>query len=197
MMSFDVIENDEEYAMSDEELEDTPAILAEMEALQAIFDVDFNAGPRDRALALARQALDLKQTPSSTEGRLTVVALSHCLGAPREDLVSIPPVSEGSWAHRTFEALAFGWMRWLTLSDTEVLRTVANMHPEEDGDEDDGAAETLCLNFWARAIELLAQGQPEEAKRFFERATEVGSQFGTRTNPSICWSYAASFFPRG
>jgi tetratricopeptide (TPR) repeat protein len=195
MMSFDVIENDEENALSDDELEDTPSILAEMEALQAIFDVDFNAGPKDRAMALARQALDLKQNPSNTEGRLTVVALSHCLGVPREDLVLVVPVLGGSWTQRTFEALASGWMKWLTLSDTEVLRTVANMHPE--GGEDDGAAETLCLNFWARAIELLAQGQPEEAKRFFERATEVGSQFGTRTNPSICWSYAASFFPRG
>ena len=83
-------------------------------------------------------------------------------------------------------------MRWLTLSEKKVLQDIATILPEAG---EDGAVETLSLNFWARAIELLVQEQRIEAKRFFERATEVGSQFGTRTNPSVCWSYAASFFP--
>jgi hypothetical protein len=190
--------NVEEHSFSDElpeeDGEDTPVILAEMEALQAIFDVDFQGGPIDRAVVLAKHALDLKPHPSSTEGRVAVVSLSHCLGEPRIDLAMTPPAQEGTWVQRTFETLASGWMRWLTTKDKTVLKDIALMHHEE-GDEDDGAVETLSLNFWARAIELLVQEEKDQAKRFFERATAVGSQVGTRSNPTICWSYAASFVP--
>lgn len=193
-----MLPNVEDHSFSDElpedDGEDTPVILAEMEALQAIFDVDFQEGPLDRAVVLAKHALELKSPPSSTEGRVTVVSLSHCLGNPRLDLAMTPPALEGTWVQKTFETLASGWMRWLTAKDKTILKDIALMHHEE-GDEDDGAVETLSLNFWARAIELLVQEERDQAKRFFERATEVGSQFGTRSNPTICWSYAASFFP--
>jgi len=174
--------------------EDVPVILAGMEALQAIFDVDFKEGPVERATSLARYALDLKPPPSTTEGLVTVVSLAYCLGELRKDLAFTPPSQEGTWVQRTFENLASGWMRWLTAQDKGVLKTIALMHPE-GGDEDDGAVETLSLNFWARAIELVVQEEREQAKRFFERATEVGSQFGTRSNLTICWTYAASFWP--
>lgn len=174
----------------DEAEEDVLAILAEMEALQAVFDVEFKEGSVDRALSLAKHALDLKAKPSTMEGRLTVVALSYCIGIHRADLALVTPTSEGPWVQRAFETLASGWMRWLLLQDKKVLEDIANL-----GGEDDAAGETLSLNFWARAIELLVQGQKSDAKRFFERSTEVGSQFGTRTNPLICWSYAASFWP--
>lgn len=164
------------------------SILAEMEALQAIFDVNFHRGPTDRALALARQALEVRVPPTTTESRLTVVALSHCLGTPRRDLALVRPKK----SHLFFEALATGWMRWLTMGDMAVLGVIAKMH---EGSEDDGAVETLSLNFWARAIELLVQGDRDGARRFFDRATEVGAQFGTSTNPTICWTYATSYFP--
>ena len=65
---------------------------------------------------------------------------------------------------------------------------------EEEPEEDDKAVETLSLNFWAKAIEMLVIGRSEDARRFFERANEVGANYGTRTNPSICWTYATSFF---
>jgi hypothetical protein len=190
MMAIVLEDDDPPEDLLEETEEDVPSILAEMEAQQAIFDVDFKEGSVDRALSLARHALDLKAPPSTMESRLTIVALSHCLGIPRTDLALVPPTSEGPWVQRAFEILASGWMRWLLLQDKTVLQDIIHL-----GGEDDAAGETLSLNFWARAIELLAQGQKSDAKKFFERSTEVGSQFGTRTNPLICWSYAASFFP--
>jgi len=184
-------ENEEFDLLPQEEGEDVTSILAEMEALQAVFDADFRKGPMDRAQALVRQALEVRTPPTTTEGRLTVVALSHCLGTPRRDLALVRPKKSRKWFRKTFDSLATGWMRWLTMGDMAVLGTIAKMH---EGSEDDGAVETLSLNFWAQAIELLAQGDREGAKRFFERATEVGAQFGTSTNPTICWTYAASYF---
>lgn len=172
--------------------EDVSSIIAEMEALQAIFDANFRKGPVDRALALARQALDLRPEPETVESRLTVVALSHCLGVTRTDLALIEPAPHPRWTRRTFETLGTGWMRWVTLKDDEILKRIARLH---EGDDADSEAETLSLNFWAQAIEHLVHGQREEAQKFFERATEVGAQFGTSTNPPICWTYAASFFP--
>jgi len=176
--------------LSDSSEEDASTILAEMDALGAVFDADFSEGSVARATMLVRQALELKAEPKTMEDRLTLVAMSHCIGIPREDLIQEPPSKEGPWARQTFEVLAFGWMRWLVLKDERVLEDILSL-----GGEDDAAGETLSLNFWARAIELLVRGQKDESKRFFERATEVGSQFGTRSNPLICWSYAASYFP--
>lgn len=185
-------ESDEDFELGLQDDGDLPTIMAEMDALQAVFDANFRKGPVDRALSLAKHALDLRPVPTTVEGRLTVVALSHCLKTPRSDLALIDPPKKGPWGVRTFNTLATGWMRWVTLGDDGVLNAIARM---QGGDESDGEAETLSLNFWARAIELLIQGRRVEAQRFFERATEVGSQFGTSTNPPICWTYAASFFP--
>jgi len=51
-----------------------------------------------------------------------------------------------------------------------------------------------ALAYWEKAITMAITSDFEEAERYFDRATEVGSQYGTRSNPSICWSYAATFF---
>lgn len=181
-----------EFKLPDEGGEDLASILAEMEAQQAVFDVNFRNGDVGRARALTQQALDLRSTPETVEARLTMFAMAFILGNRREDLAAVSPDPEGSWSHRTFEALAVGWMRWLSSGDDSVMQCIAGMHEGEEGSSE---AEMLSLSFWAQAIEQLIHGHGEEAKMFFERATEVGSQFGTSTNPTICWAYAASFFP--
>jgi len=185
-----------EEELPEEDGESVEATLAEMEALQAVFEVDFKGGSVERAKVLAKQAYGLKEPPKNMEGRVTLVSLAYCLGDLRTDLAFVPPTKEGPWGFQTFEAIASGWMRWLVTGskDKGVLSYITNMPPEE-GAEGDDAAETLSLNFWARAIELLVQEERDQAKRFFDKATEVGSQFGTRSNPTICWTYATSFWP--
>lgn len=165
--------------------EDLASILAEMEALQAVFEVGFRNGDAERAKALCRHALDLWSDKESVAGRLTTFALAHCAGVNVGEDWTFEPED-------LFETLAVSWIRWMRDGDPRVLD---HIHNYPNLQENDREAETLSLNFWAQAIELLVLGDREQAKQFFERSTEVGSQFGTNTNPYICWTYAASFFP--
>ena len=173
--------------------EDVGAILAEMEAQRSLFDVAFQSGSFERAISLVRDALNLQpENPEKFETRLMVFCLNHCLGNVRSELIPHSP-NGTNWSQRAFESLAIGWMRWMTNGDKGILHYISRMS-EDEPEEDDKAVETLSLNFWAKAIEMLVIGRSEDARRFFERANEVGANYGTRINPSICWTYATSFF---
>jgi tetratricopeptide (TPR) repeat protein len=173
--------------------ESVGAILAEMEAQRSLFDVAFQRGSFERAISLIRDALSLQpENPEKFETKLMVFCLNHCLGNIRGELIPHSP-SGSNWSQRAFESLAIGWMRWMTNGDKGVLHYISRMS-EDEPEEDDKAVETLSLNFWAKAIEMLVIGRSDDARRFFERANEVGANYGTRTNPSICWTYATSFF---
>ena len=173
--------------------ENVESILAEMEAQRSLFGVAFQRGSFERAISLVRDALNLQlENPERFETKLLVFCLNHCLGNVRGDLIPHSP-SGTNWSQRAFESLAIGWMRWMTNGDKGVLHYISRMS-EDEPEEDDKAVETLSLNFWAKAIEMLVIGRSEDARRFFERANEVGANYGTRTNPSICWTYATSFF---
>ena len=185
--------NDESDLDLPDDSENVEAILAEMEAQRSLFDVAFQSGSFERAISRVREALSLQpENPEKFETRLLVFCLNHCLGNIRSELVPHSPRGV-SWSQRAFESLAIGWMRWMTNGDKGVLHYISRMSDEEP-EEDDKAVETLSLNFWAKAIEMLVIGRSEDARRFFERANEVGANYGTRTNPSICWTYATSFF---
>jgi tetratricopeptide (TPR) repeat protein len=186
------LDEDNDLDLPDES-ENVETILAEMEAQKALFDVVFQSGSLDRALSRVREALELlPENPEKFETRLLVFCLNHCLGNIREDLIPTAP-TKTKWSQRAFEALAIGWMHWMTNGDKGVLLYISRMSDGEP-EEDDKAVETLSLNFWAKAIEMLVIGRSEDARRFFERANEVGANYGTRMNPSICWTYATSFF---
>jgi hypothetical protein len=175
--------------------EDTTTILSEMSAQRAVFDAAFSTTPDlRRVLTCCESTLRLLPlNPERFETRLLVFCLSYCLHNVRVDLIP-ERTSEKRWTRRTFEALAIGWMRWMVdQNDNGVLFYIANMHNDEPGAEDK-SFDTLILNFWSKAIELIVLNRPSEAKRFFERANEVGTQVGTSINPSVCWTYATSFY---
>jgi len=175
--------------------EDTTTILSEMATQRVVFDESFSITPnRERVEAYAKSTLKLlPDNPEKFETKLLVFCLNYCLGKPRLDLIP-EKTSESKWTRKAFEALSIGWMRWLIDRDDDgVLYYVANMHNYEPKAEDK-SFDTLILNFWAKAIELMVLNRPTEAKRFFERANEVGAQVGTSINPSICWTYATSFY---
>ena len=175
--------------------EDTTTILSEMATQRAVFDAAFAITPnRERVEACAESTLKLlPYNPERIESRLLVFCLSYCTGTVRSDLIP-EKTSEERWSRRVFEALSIGWMRWMVdQNDDGVLYYIANMHNDAPRDEDK-SFDTLILNFWAKAIELMVLNRPSEAKKFFDRANEVGAQIGTSINPSICWTYATSFY---
>lgn len=182
------------YPMDDEdqlplpEEGDFTAILAEMEARQAISDAIKWSWAKDRALSLVAQALRAQPEPSTIEGWLVRVALSHCL----EENAEIPSFGASTAQRKVdevFENLARGWMVWVTSKQEEPLRQALRDLPSEDTRD----LESLTLFYWGRALQNLLEKDIEEAKRYFDRAMEVGSQFGTPSNPAICWTYCASF----
>jgi|WetSurMetagenome_2_1015567.scaffolds.fasta_scaffold466282_1 hypothetical protein len=175
--------------------EDTTTILSEMAAQKAVFDAAFTTTPnRERVLSCSQLTLNLlPYNPEPIETRLLVFCLSYCIGNVRSDLIP-EKTSEKRWTRKVFEALSIGWMRWMVdQNDDGVLFYIANMHNDEPKGEDK-SFDTLILNFWSKAIELMVLNRPSEAKKFFDRANEVGAQIGTSINPSICWTYATSFY---
>lgn len=53
----------------------------------------------------------------------------------------------------------------------------------------------MALSLWLQAIDRLQAGDLLEGRRFFRRATTLSGHYGTVSNPTIQWTYAASFFP--
>jgi hypothetical protein len=171
------------------------SIITEMQAMRFVFEACFKGGSRDIALDSVYKALRVRSSsPSSFEGKLTTFCLAWLVGEDRSSL--LPQTSDHkNWSRKMFESLIIDWVSWLRTGSKDVLVTIEKMYASERP-EGGNAVETWSLNFWAKALEMLVLGHPDEAQRFFERANEVGSQFGIPTNPSICWTYAVSFFPK-
>jgi hypothetical protein len=175
--------------------EDTTTIISEMSAQKAVFDAAFSSTPnRERVTACSESTLKLlPRYPEKLETKLLIFCLSYCIGEIRTDLIP-ETTHEVRWTRRAFEALSIGWMRWMAdPKDNGVLFYIANMHNDCTKSEDD-SFDTLILNFWAKAIELMVLDRANEAKMFFDRANEIGTQIGTSINPSVCWTYATSFY---
>jgi hypothetical protein len=177
------------------DIEDTTAIISEMTAQKAVFDAAFSVTPNlERVRSCAESTLKLlPHDPERIETRLLVFCLNYCIGNIRTDLIP-EKTSKKRWSQKVFEALSIGWMRWMAdQNDDGVLYYIEHMHNDEPKEEDKSLS-TLILNFWAKAIELMVLNKPSESKKFFEKANEVGAQIGTSINPSICWTYAMSFY---
>jgi hypothetical protein len=55
----------------------------------------------------------------------------------------------------------------------------------------------MALTNWLEGVDQLRRGNVTEGRRYFRRATTLGGLYGTPSNPTIQWTYAASFFPDG
>jgi hypothetical protein len=175
--------------------EDTVTILSEMNAQKAIFDTVFSTHlNKVRVMSCAKSTLKLlSHNPENFETKLLIFCLNYCIGNICSDLIP-ERTSETRWTRKVFETLSIGWMRWMvSQNDDEVLCYIANMFNDEPRGEDK-SFDILILSFWAKAIELMMLNRPLEAMKFFDRANEVGAQIGTSLNPSICWTYATSFY---
>lgn len=173
------------------------ALLLQMAALGAIAEANREEGPVDRARYLARQAWEVLGTPVSFEQHAVQAALAHVLQEPLS--MTLPSLSTTpSWTVHVYESITLAWLRWLVLGDKGAVGITERLRLQEPGKgrEPFGAMELGALTLWSQAVEKLALEDTDCARRFFERAIEVGSQIGSDSNPTVNWSYAASFFPR-
>lgn len=169
-------------------------LMAEADALSAVLScVEGGPGGRERAAQLVEDAYR-GHDDRSPEGVLTLFAMERVVGFSHGDPPRTPPV-ERPYDRHLFEMVALAWIRWATGTDLDRAREDLQKLGEDGGYQPHGGAlHMMALRPWQMAVEALIRGDRQEARRLFKRATELGSQCGTETNPSIQWAYAATFF---
>lgn len=144
---------------------------------------------RDTALRLVREWYDRNLNASIEEQTIRgaqAKILGECFTLPMFTPAKKP-------ADRAmFETLSKAWLTWAAGTNPEEL-LVSVAKPAEFG----GAIHLMALEPWGFGIRALAKKDVEEARRFFHRSIELGTQYATETNDVVKWTYAASFFHLG
>ncbi len=172
-------------------------IAHEMDALQAAIRVaDGEDDLLDEARLLCRTYL-ARLEPSTIEEYAIDGALRRILNRQ----VSAPDIEPASgtrsWETFVAETVALAWFAWAADDEhrcTTLLDSLRSQRRKEEVFTDKtGALHLYTLYFWSQATTLLVADDLDNARRFFKRAIELGSQFGTESHPMISWAYAASF----
>lgn len=119
-----------------------------------------------------------------------------------EDIVALDePLLRRPWEAYVSDATGCAWVdlaRGKTaLAAREIRRLRKRPIPREPAASRSGAIHLLALYFWGEAILQLSSENRKSAHKFYRRALELGSQFGTESHPVISWTYAATFFSDG
>jgi hypothetical protein len=176
-------------------------VIAEISALNEAADVVDNRGDTDEARRLVGAAfVDRSPYMSTIEDIGVGAAMTRILGENTEPfLVGQPSGAALAWEARVLQTVLHAWTEW-TLGRPEAALTSlprlrAAQHDQERVTARSGAVNLMAMYYWLTAVERLAAGETSEAKRWWKRALEVGSHFGTKSHLVISWTYAASFFP--
>lgn len=171
-------------------------IIFEMSALNAALSAIDAGLDIEEARTLVRSALKRKSVPETLDEHVVIAAMRRISG----EVVVVPSVKihKDPWDRRLADVTATSWLAWAKGEFTPALSQLPPLlrdHDERDKiPGEDGAIQLLSISFWGEAVVQLAKGDLVAAHRFFRRALELGSQFGTETHPIVSWSYAASFF---
>jgi hypothetical protein len=170
-------------------------VAHEMDALQASLQVVERNGDREEAKLLGRTYLG-RLDPSTVEEKVIEAAIRRILGRSVKTVSC--EVRQSPWEAHLADSVALSWLAWAA-DDNERARDIvkhlrAGQKQKETFSGKSGALHLLTLSFWSEAVLLLAKGDRAGARRYFKRAMELGSQFGTDSHPMISWAYAASFF---
>jgi len=131
-----------------------------------------------------------------TASLLTFEAMSLLLSNRHRVAVQEPmhPKREVDWAF--FDVIAMAWIAWAIGAQPEeplVELRKMTLLVIETTEGTGGALHLMALHPWVAAVTALLENNLEEARRQYHRATEIGAQLGTETNPAIQWTYAATF----
>lgn len=167
-------------------------LLLESRALSSALACTRTGGDPEKALELTQKASQGHQV-HDVQDHVVKCAMSRILGEAPQALNLTARVKDANT--RMFVSVAQDWIDWVAKDSVE--KNPPSRRPSEVLRKETlhgGALEELALDFWYRAVRFLQEDLPE-ARRFFERASEVGSSYGIGINYSIQWTYAASFFP--
>lgn len=172
---------------------DVESVFAEVGVQRALFGIGRGEPAQENMVDLATFALRARCADKTLEDRLATFSLAYSLGDIRCYLIPHKWSRATRWSRRAQEDIIIGWMRWVAWDDTDPMST-ALARIERDVDN---TIEALAIRYWAVALNGLVQNDQELARRYFEKAMDVSSQFGFSSNPSICWTYAVSFLYQG
>ena len=166
-----------------------------MVAQRAAGRVVEGSGSPTEATVAVRKALALSGDPATFQDTLTRAALQAILRQPVLVIEGEP--SEESWTTHLYETIGLSWLSWANgTAPKKILEEIERLKKRENFSlGGDGAVHLMTLHFWLDAVTALVRGQPEEAKRLWTRAIEVGASAGTESHATILWTYIASFFP--
>lgn len=165
-------------------------ILAESRALSAALASIHGAGSQEDASILVASVLDVQKEPSDTSELTTRAAMSFILGRQVEP-PNFKPLDKPHDRH-VFESVSKGWITWASQGDLDgTLKELRSLSVRLSGKS---YLHLMALNPWKSAVEALLERNPAESWKQFRRASELGAQFGTESNPVIQWTFAASFF---
>jgi hypothetical protein len=124
---------------------------------------------------------------STVEDLIIDAALRKICGLPTGEYNQTPlEIDEATCDHAFHEGAAY-WMQWACGICLSFDGTAHVSHRSE--------LNRMAVSQWLQAIAHLQAGNPVEGRRFFRRAVTLGGLYGTVSNPTIQWTYAASFFP--
>jgi hypothetical protein len=166
------------------------SILAESRALTAALESLQGRRGMGEVLSLVGPALDAREDSSDVEDTATCAAMGFITGRP-VSRPSFRPAKRPDDRH-IFETVAKSWILWASRSDPEEALNALQALRIPSGKV--SALHLMALSPWKGAVEALLKKDASEARRLFLRASELGSQFGTESNPVVQWSFAASFF---
>lgn len=167
-------------------------IIAETNALMAVLGCVEGGGGCTDAAQLVEQALD-GHGGDNLEAAVTRFAMERVVGCAHGPLPDVEPEPIPFERH-LFETVALAWMRWATGTALDEARAdLRSLRKDEGYQPQGGALHLMALRPWQFAVEALIRDDRQEAQRLFRRATELGSQCGTETNPVVQWTYAATF----
>jgi hypothetical protein len=180
----------------EDELPTPHRVAHEMSALQASLLVVERGADREEAHLLCRTYLG-RLEPQTVEERVIEGALRRIL----KHSVLCPAVEPNrlvKWESYVAEVVALAWLAWAAGDHEHAFAAVRRLRSKQKRKETfsgrTGALHLMTLSWWSQAVLLLGKGDLAQARRYFKRAIEMGSQFGTDSHPMISWAYAASFF---
>lgn len=166
-------------------------IIEESRALSAAFACIRGTGDMGVAVSQVASILDSMPPPTNVVGYTTQAAMRFITNRPIE-VPNIEPPNK-PYDRYLFESIARGWIRWA--SQTNLDQALEQIQAvKKPPAEVSGALHLMALNPWRDAVEALLRRDAINARRLFWRASELGSQFGTESNPAVQWSFVASFF---
>lgn len=115
------------------------------------------------------------------------------------DRFKIDTPSGGTWEEMVTYTIAYAWTEWAAgrpVVAANVLPQLRSAQEESDARRHrSGAINLMAMSYWLTAVEALAKNDLKEADRYWRRALELGSHFGTDSHLLVSWTYVATFFP--